>query len=1022
MKPLQPQRPRRNKLQHARIRSDERKLHALEIFHVKHGSAAAVPPSQLHQSVAAREKQRKLVVERPAVAATSRDPNKQSPRMQKFSEEQLEILDRQVNRHVKEQALAIYKTLVARFYPRKKEKRVLSHDAAAHRVHAAFRYAVSELIDVNAIREKVTLQLESMVSHGGGDHDGFGFLTRLGQKKATKEKEKEKEKDEKPTSLKDKIHAKKEEIHRQKLEADRIANIGKREVRGIKFWQKIVRQKHWKALMPSVQRIKPWEITKNVVFPKHTIDIRGWKEEKGKNRQTIEDARVEWMHEQFQALHEDDHLDIIEEAGSEEEDDDNSEGESSEHHILPTTTTTTTTTHLPLPSPKISTEPSPDVLAFNTKLVQHTFREKMTSPSVQTKQLAYKECKTWEETVTLLQQQGILPCNFHKLWENDRRRWPMRPPRHPSSLESAQSVVKTPSSAAATAATATTTSEETDGDVEEEKQWPNRLGRYLLPNYDLVNPTSTGTLEDYYLSLGKNAPEKSLVGVEVDKEDKVHLVIPPWLRVLAAVSSVIDERSPLRTNCFRWEVPAVPTRPSIHVPRLGGIHSASPAAPLPCSSFAPHAWNHSSSTKDSRMRWKAEHMHQEEHASEQQSKQEERVEESTTKRTMTSHHVERDEKKTMRWTKFLPEGASHTQQTDFDHDLVIRNLICKTTYLSLHSVEHREKTRLLEVRTGGEDETVRSAVISSNPLIFMNRQGRNQDVRNVHDHSSGGGGAGLMSTPTRILPMRIPPFPYRVVHKLLNHLKDYVAMGPEKLKVPFCPLELARVLTAVMRESVKRHKKIKDDSKNSILSKAAGAQILGGLGGNNRKGKGIRGLQARGRRKLTKRRTGMVLLVKEKLPPPQPLDFNVADMFIWSLDMLKYSPKERLQLIVKYTAGEFQKVSSISATFWKQAAVSIDRLEGLAYEISKRAGAEGKVGTVTVFYVTDVKVMARWNVLTLLNEFDMTYNTVSGLLAILFVRYHDVVQWSSECYVDRMMKMRTVMRRELTPNLGGGSF
>jgi|TARA_B100000780_G_scaffold272781_1_gene235447 hypothetical protein len=41
-----------------------------------------------------------------------------------------------------------------------------------------------------------------------------------------------------------------------------------------------------------------------------------------------------------------------------------------------------------------------------------------------------------------------------------------------------------------------------------------------------------------------------------------------------------------------------------------------------------------------------------------------------------------------------------------------------------------------------------------------------------------------------------------------------------------------------------------------MLSKAAGAQILGGKGGHSASGKGIRGLRAGGRRKLAKRRTG----------------------------------------------------------------------------------------------------------------------------------------------------------------------
>jgi len=169
----------------------------------------------------------------------------------------------------------------------------------------------------------------------------------------------------------------------------------------------------------------------------------------------------------------------------------------------------------------------------------------------------------------------------------------------------------------------------------------------------------------------------------------------------------------------------------------------------------------------------------------------------------------------------------------------------------------------------------------------------------------------------------------------------------------------------------------------------------------------------------------MMLVVKEKLIPPKPLDFQIADMFIWSTEMLKYGTKKRLELIVKYTSGEYRKVSDIAASYWKKIATNIDRLEGLAYEISKRADAEGRVGSLSQFHALESKVMARWNVLTLLNEFDMTYNTVSGLIVILFVRFHDIIEWDTtsksgnDCYADRMSKMRGIMRRDLTPAMAG---
>jgi hypothetical protein len=156
----------------------------------------------------------------------------------------------------------------------------------------------------------------------------------------------------------------------------------------------------------------------------------------------------------------------------------------------------------------------------------------------------------------------------------------------------------------------------------------------------------------------------------------------------------------------------------------------------------------------------------------------------------TTTLVERDESKTMRWTTFLPEGASVMPKNNstVDHDLVIRNLICKTIYLNLHSVEHQEKKKLLDVRTGGNDETVRCAVIASNPLVSMHREGSSTPGNNNSTHEYSGTKNNNNSSSTAIVPMRIPPFPYRVVHRLLKHLKEYVGMGPERLKVTFCPL------------------------------------------------------------------------------------------------------------------------------------------------------------------------------------------------------------------------------------------
>lgn len=371
------------------------------------------------------------------------------------------------------------------------------------------------------------------------------------------------------------------------------------------------------------------------------------------------------------------------------------------------------------------------------------------------------------------------------------------------------------------------------------------------------------------------------------------------------------------------------------------------------------------------------------------------------------------EAKTMRWATFLPPGASLVlKPTHIDHDLVLRNLICKTTYLNLHAVEHDQKTKLLDVRTGGNDATVRQAVLASNPLVFMHRKGHTG--ANHRSSSTPLITVAPHSTTTSIVPMRIQPFPYRVVHRLLTHLKEYIGMGVERAQVTFCPLELMRVLTAVVRAAGQHYKKVKET--------IAGKGGLGGLSlGGDLLGGGTRGKRGRAKRgRVNRRRQGLVMVVKEKVVPPQPLTYTVADMFGWSTELLRYAAKDRLALLIKYTSPKFRPVSEVAASYWKKAAVHVDRLEGLAYEVGRRAGEEGRVGSVGRFHALESKVMGRWNVLTLLNEFDVCYNVVVGVLAILFVRFHDVVEWEGEeCYMERMVRMRTVMRRELTPAMAG---
>lgn len=1063
MEPLPPPTPkRRQRSQYVptpvHSRSDERKLHSLNIFHVKNQgkftknkNVVSGLSKRTAMSKTNHISSTKVNIERPIVEPTPRDSTLQSPRLKRFTEEQLNILDRQVNRIIKQKVSKIYHTLVKRFYPEKIENRVLSHDAAAHRVHAAFRHAVKEYIDVRAIREKVLVQLESIVHQSGDTHDGFGFLLHLGKGKAKGKGKEDIQK--KPVTLKDKIQAKKKEIHEQKLKAEQLAKPGKVGGPGMKYWKHIVQKKYWKALKPKIERIKPWEQVKYVNFPKQKIDIRGWKEEKSKRRNEWENKRIEWMHAQFSELHSKKTMEKIDEIWEDSDEDgvENREGDkgegSAENDDNICSNLSDADLEIEVDSENVTASQSPTVVAFNAVLSEHTKREKpspISTPFLHSSEEYSKRSETWEEIVTLLQQQGVLRPNFHRLWENDQRKWPdlrpFRPDKPKMGVEKTQDVKNRSNQ---------------DDDITK-KEWPSRLGRYLLPNYDHVNPASKGTLEDYYSSLGTNAPERALVGVGIRKRKKVFVLMPPWFRVSAATSNLLDDRSPLRTNWLRCEMSAVPSRASIHMPRLCGYYSAASASALLCSSFAPHAWNHSSSTKDSREKWKREHGQvsnfvENQSAMKEATESEEGLEgmkdtksmETTKKQRRQNQQSERkerkdqhmnpalldheianlvesDQSKSMRWATFLPEGASLLPKEgskDVDHDLILRNLICKTTYLNLHAVEHHEKERLLDVRTGGEDETVQCAVTSSNPLIFMNREGHHGFDRGGNNWNNN---SSIDKSNTSIVPMRISPFPYRAVHRLLKHLKDYVEMGPERLKVTFCPMELMRVLTAVVRAASKYHKKKRESTANGGLSKAAGAELLGfrGAGGAKKKRGGPRGLHSKSKGNLqkSKRRAGIVLLVKENPLPPKPLDYTVADRFIWSTELLQYSTKDRLSLIIKYTTNtNFYIVSSIAASYWEKAAVSIDRLEGLAYEISRRAGSEGRVGSIGRFHVTESKVMARWDVLTLLNEFDMTYNTVAGLLAILFVRFHDVVERLKECYAERMTKMRSIMRRELTP-------
>ena len=135
--------------------------------------------------------------------------------------------------------------------------------------------------------------------------------------------------------------------------------------------------------------------------------------------------------------------------------------------------------------------------------------------------------------------------------------------------------------------------------------------------------------------------------------------------------------------------------------------------------------------------------------------------------------------------------------------------------------------------------------------------------------------------------------------------------------------------------------------------------------------------------------------------------------------MLHYNPRLRLGVLTKYAKAPWCYSADAAATLWRRAAVAVDRLEGLAYEISRRADAPGRVGSVSRFHAVEAKQISRWNVLTLLNEFDTTSSSVRGLLTMLFVRFHDCLEWRGEFYLERMGRIKAVIRRELAS--GGGS-
>ena len=102
-----------------------------------------------------------------------------------------------------------------------------------------------------------------------------------------------------------------------------------------------------------------------------------------------------------------------------------------------------------------------------------------------------------------------------------------------------------------------------------------------------------------------------------------------------------------------------------------------------------------------------------------------------------------------------------------------------------------------------------------------------------------------------------------------------------------------------------------------------------------------------------------------------------------------------------------------AAHLWSEASEAVDRLEGLAHEIAARHSAAGRVGTASVFHVSERRRLQRWGLDTLLSEFNTACSLVRGLCAALFVQYRDHVTFEGELYTRRLMRTRIVVRREI---------
>ena len=452
-----------------------------------------------------------------------------------FTEGQLEMLDTRVEIEVRRITDKIYDSLRKRFYPKGGGKVVFEAAATSHRLHSAYRAAVSQ-VDVTAIRSRVAHRLETMVT--GGDHSenvGFDFLLNLGAKgtglPSVGADTDEKEADEDASGGERGVDS--------GASASASASDGassKKRLRGAALWRHIVRKKHWKALLPYEEPGKPWDELKFVRLPTKRIDIRQWTREHRAMADARKQARIEWMRGQWSS-------------GDWKKQKAPEAAEGSAHDAAAATS-------------------NPAYRVLKKALAAYGKRAKrVPEPRINA---TLSDKKSWEDIVASLQAQGVLGRNFLSLWQ--RRAAPGAP----------------------------SSSTETK---------PPRLGRYLAPDRSLVNPSSTGTLDDYYSALVEQSPEMKLPRVSSavrgddsatfarSRRDSPGRPPPPPRRTWFAVPTGLAPSAEGVLPCGSSMRAQASPKGGSESPggRLGGVHSAGPAAPLPSSAFAPRSWNSSRS-------------------------------------------------------------------------------------------------------------------------------------------------------------------------------------------------------------------------------------------------------------------------------------------------------------------------------------------------------------------------------------------------------------------------------------------